>query len=384
MNNNNDKKHITPSPHVRGFGGSACFWVVVGVVAIACACFVAFYLHRYVSPVLAYLEGWHTFFWDWEFVRLTADEQGWGAVLQCFLLQFYAHPWHGVAVTTALIMAAGGIAYAVSVAVLRRMKWGRAVSSVVAMAVLAGITLSLPTVNSDSGRYMMLSNYARHGQWEDIISECKSHGPVTNLLHQNLLNMALAETLQLGNQLLDEPVQDIRSIYVDEVQGAEVAALLSDIYFSMGHIAQSQRYAFEANEKMYNFSPRLLQRLYNTNRMFRQFKVAEKYNFWLQKTLYYKGKVTVYGKGHCIFPDNRFSGINGLDDDLLNIARNTRGTHECRVTLQYLGALYILAGYREQFVSMINEFGGSKDLPRPLPKYFDKYYKHCTSAGAAS
>ena len=34
-----------------------------------------------------------------------------------------------------------------------------------------------------------------------------------------------------------------------------------------------------------------------------------------------------------------------LDDDLLNIARNTRGTRQCKVTLQYLGSLYILAGY---------------------------------------
>lgn len=270
MSNNKLKKHIITSPFVGGMGCFLLFFIL------------SYYLHRFVSPVLSYMEGWHTFYYDWSFVRQTAAEQGWDMVVKCFLLQFYAHPWHGVAVTMVLIMVVAAMVYVVMASVLKRMRWGRAVSAVVALAVLTGITLSLPTVNNDSGRYMMLSNYARHGQWEEIIRECKSHSPVSNLLHQNLLNMALAETLQLGDQLLDEPVTDIRSIYVSDVQGAEVAALLSDIYFSMGHIAQSQRYAFEANEKMYNFSPRMLQRLVNTNRMFGQFKVAEKYSYWLQ------------------------------------------------------------------------------------------------------
>jgi hypothetical protein len=46
------------------------------------------------------------------------------------------------------------------------------------------------------------------------------------------------------------------------------------------------------------------------------------------------------------------------------------------VTLQYLGSLYILAGYDSLFVKMADEFSGSKDLSKPMPKYFQKYYNH--------
>jgi hypothetical protein len=83
-------------------------------------------------------------------------------------------------------------------------------------------------------------------------------------------------------------------------------------------------------------------------------------------------------KRKCLFADNRFSGIKGLDDDLLHIARNTRGTRQCKVTLQYLGSLYILARYDSLFVKMADEFSGSEDLSKPMPKYFQSYYNHLT------
>ena len=243
--------------------------------------------------------------------------------------------------------------------------------------------LGFGNANEKSGvTYMRLSNYVRHQQWDEIINICNENSPIKNLLHQNCLNMALAEKELLGERLLDQPVKDISSIYVNDIQTAEVAGLLSDVYFSFGHIAQSQRYAFETNEKMHNLSPRMLQRLIETNLIYGQKEVADKYLSILSKSLYYKDwkptEELIEEKKKCLFADNRFSGIKGLDDDLLHIARNTRGNRQCRITLQYLGSLYILAGYDSLFVKMANEFSGSQDLSKPMPRYFQSYYNHLT------
>lgn len=108
---------------------------------------------------------------------------------------------------------------------------------------------------------------------------------------------------------------------------------------------------------------------------------------WLKKTAYYKDWAEAqerylnhdeivenddeYGmKRLCLIPDNRFTGIKGLDDDLLNIARATRGKRQCRTTLQYLASLYLLAEYKTEFVSLCDEF---KEYKLNDQKYFNEY-----------
>lgn len=314
--------------------------------------------------------------------------------IKAFLLQFFAHPWHGTIVMTLLMLI---FMIAVNSLLLRFKKkfYIYIISASICLITTVSLTSWMSGVTSRyligfgsegekrSVIYMRLSNYVRHKQWDDIIKLCQEKRPVTNLLHQNCLNMALAEKCQLGEKLLDEPVKDITSIYINQIQAPEIAGLLSDIYFSFGHIAQSQRYAFETNEKMNNVSPRLFQRLVETNLIYEQNEVADKYLLALSKTLYYKdwkpSENLIAEKRKCIFDDNRFSGIKGLDDDLLHVARNTRGTRQCQITLQYLASLYILAGYDSLFVNMADEFSGSKDLSKPMPKYFQKYYNHLTN-----
>ena len=201
--------------------------------------------------------------------------------------------------------------------------------------------------------------------------------------------MSLAEEGLLGDRLFDNPCRDIRSIYNDVLLNEDFAVLLSDIYYSMGHVAQSQRYAFELNEKKNNMSPRMLQRLVQTNIIYGHYRVAEKYLLWLKKTLFYKEwaekqenflyndvaveKDPEYGiKRKALIANNRFSGIKGLDDDLLNIARQTRGSRQCITTLQYLGSLYLLARYDKRFINLCEEFPEYKLTEQ---KYFGEAYK---------
>lgn len=99
---------------------------------------------------------------------------------------------------------------------------------------------------------------------------------------QNYHNVALAEQGLLADQLFMQPCIDIQTIYVPGNKTPYLSALLSDIYFSMGHIAFSQRYAFEANEGMGNFSPRMLQRLVQTSLIYGHYGTARSILIYLK------------------------------------------------------------------------------------------------------
>lgn len=196
---------------------------------------------------------------------------------------------------------------------------------------------------------------------------------MNNLLFQNYHNVALAEQGLLADQLFMQPCIDIQTIYVPGNKTPYLSALLSDIYFSMGHIAFSQRYAFEANEGMGNFSPRMLQRLVQTSLIYGHYGTAKKYLDILESTLFYKDWATAHrrflwndpavetdsilgSKRKCLFPDNRFSGIKGLDDDLKQIVLKNP-MH--KTTIQYLGSLYLLSKDIPRFKATLETFYGT-------------------------
>lgn len=356
-------------------------------------------LYSLCTPVLRYSEGWGTFFWDKHFLADSISQYGLCETLRLFFLQFFAVPAKGV-----YVMSGIGVIVALMMLLLVRFFSRKAlllyISLVPSLLCTLGLLVLVSPVglsalnyrfsssNQANNQYIELSNKARLQDWDGIVTTCEQSGRITNLLTQNFLNMALAEKGQLGNRLFDEPCQDIRSIYIDVITEPDFAMLLSDIYYSMGHIAQAQRYAFELNEKKNDMSPRLLKRLVQTNIIYGQYAVAEKYLTWLKKTIFYKEwaesqekflyhdnvveKYAEYGmKRRCLIADNRFSGIHGLDDDLLYVARQTRGTVQCRTTLQYLASLYILAGYEKQFVSLCREF---PQYELTKQRYFAAYY----------
>lgn len=379
------------------------------IVTFVC---VAVYLVTNAYPLLSYHEGWCTFYYESHYIlEHFSSYDGICVLFRSFFLQFFAHPYHGAIVVGGLVSLLSMVVVVLLWKVLTRFLNNRVSLFVVPLSSLFLCfwfclllvsslcrvrMISLISENTASGRYtlqfMRASHYIRNGEWDNVIDVCKKESPVNVILLQNCLNLAKAEKRELGQTLFDEPCLDIRSVFTSDVENQYVAALLSDIYYSMGHIAMSQRYAFEANEKMDNMSPRLLQRLVMTNIIYGHYAVAEKYLRLLRHAVYYKdwcdgveqelkqdeiGKDSMFrAKRKCLFEDNRFSGIKGLDDDLLQVARSTRGTQQCRVTLDYLGALYILAGYQSKFAAMVEEFKATGDLPLPLPKCFERYYTH--------
>ncbi len=306
-----------------------------------------------------------------------------GMLTEAFFLQFFHTPWHGVVLLSLFFLT-------IELLLMLTMRKARKgfLNCIIPAAITVCITLftvsklthsSIASItglgNEDSKKtvlYKQLSNMERTSDWDGILETCSPYMPETNLLVQNMANMAMAEKLMLHEHLYDNPCIDINSIYVNNIQSEYVAALLSDIYYSMGHIAQAQRYAFEANEKMDNNSPRLLQRLIKTNIIYGQYEVARKYLRKLNDAAYYRSWCEEYSgklndeavkadkelseKRLCLNIKNKFSGFNGLDKDLLMIARATKGHRQSEVTIQYLSALYRLAGYKEEYLSLLKEF----------------------------
>lgn len=240
-------------------------------------------------------------------------------------------------------------------------------------------------VDKHNEAFKQISQSLYNGQWQEVIAQYQTL-PTGNLIYQNCLNTALAEEGRLADCLFLQPCFGIQSIYIQGNKTPYISALLSDIYFSMGHIAFSQRYAFEANESLGNYSPRLLKRLVQTNLIYGEYGVAKKYLTLLGKTRYYKqwaeeherflwndqaveGDSLLGMKRRCLFPDNRMSGSKGLDDDLKQIIRQNPN-HSA--TIQYLGSLYLLSKDLTRFMEVMQEFYATEALPAKLPVAFQE------------
>lgn len=350
-----------------------------------------------LAPILSYAEGWCTFFWDSHYISSMLSDGHYEELQKGFLLQFFARRWIGICIMTILVFMLSAASGIIVQKIHKKWKWSGAV-----VCIIVGISINLyvpgwlanvPVISALSGtnknvKLMVLSDMVRQREWTSISDYFESNHDVKenyNLLFQNCRNMALAEQEKLGDHLFEFPCVDIRSIYQVDIESPQIAALMSDVFYSMGHIAMSQRYAFEANEKMGNLSPRLLQRLTQTALIYENDALADKYMYMLRKTLFYSDWCDalkdhnskeylsdISNKKACIFPDNRFSGIKGLDDDLLQVARNTEKTRQQKVTLQYLGSLYILAGLEDKKDSFLHEFYENNNSLQTVPKYFKK------------
>jgi hypothetical protein len=229
-----------------------------------------------------------------------------------------------------------------------------------------------------------LDYYMRNENWNVILQRSKKMD-MNNYLYQNCQNVALAEKGKLAECLFDYPQEGLQSIYLTQGSAPYISALLSDVYFSMGHIALSQRMAFEANESGNNYNPRMLKRLVQTNLIYGAYHVAEKYITILEKTIYYRGWAhsqrrflgndravesdpLLGAKRKCLFPENCLSGKNGIDSDLKHIIDHNP-THQ--TTIQYLGSIYLLISDISNFRSMIERYYGTPALPS-LPKAFQE------------
>ncbi|MDR0349279.1 MAG: DUF6057 family protein [Tannerella sp.] len=239
-------------------------------------------------------------------------------------------------------------------------------------------------VNFRTAFFEELDYYLRTGQWDQIIE--RSKGDLKNYLYKFCLNVALAEKGELGEQMFCYDQRGVRGLYLNFNRVSHISTLLSELYFSMGHISLSQRMAFESNvSTIGGNNPRMLKRLVQTNLTYGAYPVAEKYISLLEQTKYYKKWATEHRKflwndeaieqdsllsikRKCILPENYLAELAGLDTDLKRIAGHNP-SH--KASIEYAGAIYLLTKEMAFFKDLVETCYGTEVLPL-LPKSFQE------------
>ena len=220
--------------------------------------------------------------------------------------------------------------------------------------------------------------------WEDIIRTYQDDGHTADYEKLTLLNLALAETGQLADKGFHYTQAGSDGIFVPWAQTTQTGELLSDIYWSMGHVAYAQRMAMETNvldEEDYNTS--MMVRLIETNLVYGAYDVARKYIDILEQDKSFRKLASSYRrflgndeaieadpilgpKRKCIPEQDFISLVRGIDEDLKDIIRANPSYHNA---IEYLGVIYLLDCEMDKFKAMLDEFYGTEALPE-LPASF--------------
>ena len=220
--------------------------------------------------------------------------------------------------------------------------------------------------------------------WDGIISAYQDDGRTADYPKLSQLNLALAETGQLADKAFHYTQAGSDGILVPWTMTVESGERLSNIYWSMGHVAYAQRMAMETSVlDEGDFSPAMMKRLIETNLVFGAYDVAGKYIGILEKDRRYRTVAAPYRRYLCddaaveadpvlgprrrCIPEKEFiSLVRGIDEDLKDIIRTNPGYHKA---IEYLGVIYLLDTEMDKFRGMLDEFYGTEALPS-LPVSF--------------
>lgn len=238
-------------------------------------------------------------------------------------------------------------------------------------------------------RFMKLDYLSRTGQWKEIEAECE--GELNNFLYMNILGRALAEQGLLAEKMFKYSLKGTSALAVAWNKTEEISTLLSDICFTGGNIALSQRLAFEGNiSARGNYNVRLLQRLVQTNLIFGEYAVAEKYIHLLEKSWFYKEwaqkhrkflyndqlvqEDEVLGAKRMLLPaynDSSELKIAGEDLEAAMMLPLLAHPDQARTAFEYLAGYYLLKKDLPNFHRMIDQHIGTPLLPK-LPAAYQE------------
>lgn len=229
-----------------------------------------------------------------------------------------------------------------------------------------------------------LDYLSRTGQWDEVINE--SQGTLTNYLYLCYLNMALAGKGQLAERMFLYDQRGVDGLLLKWNKTFSISVLLSDVYFTIGNVAIAQQMAFEAHvSAMGGGNPRMLKRLIETNLIYGEYKVAEKYLDLLDKTVYYKDwarkqrrflnndeaveqDFLLGEKRRGLLADSYLSNTFGVDRELINMTKHYPAN---RNSIEYLGGLLLLAKDMNGFKTLLETYYNTDVLP-VLPHGFQE------------
>lgn len=229
-----------------------------------------------------------------------------------------------------------------------------------------------------------LDYHARTEQWDRIIEANK--GKLTNYLNICYLNMALAQKGELADRAFSFDQKGPLGLMVAWNKTEQISVLLSEITFAIGNPALSQEMAFEAYATAIGEgNPRALKRLVQTNLIYGEYPVAEKYIKVLENTLCYSSwassqrkflyndaeveKDPVLGRMRkCLSKENYLSEMNNMEKDLRVIAEANPSN---KGAIEYLGLFFLMSKDLANFKNMLKYYYGTDVLPK-LPKSFQE------------
>jgi len=217
----------------------------------------------------------------------------------------------------------------------------------------------------------LLRNY----QWDEII---ETFPDKHNNQMMNVLCLALAQKGLLGDRLFAYAPQGAPSVLETWDNTQQNAMTLSDIYFHIGDIGTAQKFAMEGmTSSLQNGNTRLLQRLVETNLIFGEYEVAEKYIRMMEGTLFYRKKGHEYRallrndraverdfllgvKRKALFSDKGIAVFNTVRETFEQLAFNNPS---CTLPMQYLLALTLAGKDLKTFRSLIEKYFRTPLLP---------------------
>lgn len=245
--------------------------------------------------------------------------------------------------------------------------------------------------SAKNAKLSLLGQYSADEQWDKIIAECAADG--NNALFISFRNMAMARKGVLADQLFRYPQNTSAGLIPGWNSAPEVSALLSDIYFAQGDIANAQHMAFESlvvtNELQIKLqteeNPAMLKRLIQSNLINGAHLVAEKYmkvlenmegnEEWCKRYkpfIHNDAKVAadplLGEKRKCIPQQDYFLQQDTLDNELMGIAK---ANPKHQTAIQYAGCIYLLDKRLQKFRQLIETNYNTSLLPT-LPRSFQE------------
>lgn len=247
------------------------------------------------------------------------------------------------------------------------------------------LSISLFVCLSCADRQATLRKCVENEDWNGLLEMYETSSDSLMTAEISYIDIALAANGQLADKAFNYLQGGAACLFPDWHLQAWEAEILTDIYYQAGHIALSQRMAFEADVCYApGHSNRMLKRLVQTNLIYSNWPIAEKYICFLEREggkwkewassqrrfLDHPELVEQdeeYGmKKKCIPAENFISEVDGIDSDFRKIIK---ANPQHRNTVEILGVYYLLSLDFDAFRGMLDEYYGTEVLPE-LPRSF--------------
>jgi hypothetical protein len=233
-------------------------------------------------------------------------------------------------------------------------------------------------------KFKEIEYYHRSRRFDKIIEMNK--GKVSNYLYLCFLNLSLAEKGELADSMFKFDQKGPQSLFIPTNNSHMSSMLLCDIYYTIGHTGAAMNMAFEANIGSPGLrTGRMLQRLVETNLVYGEYAVAEKYIALLEKTFYYRdwakemrrylyneeevSRNPEFDKRKKSLPKENFLFSTQLQDkELISLSVSNPAN---RAPVEYAGGMFLLMKNLDLFKDFIDKYWGTEVLPA-LPLSFQE------------